>query len=93
MRGGAPAAHGSLVAKSLFMFGTSLIQAHSEQCFDFATGITIGHEPIPFAFSHEGETQTSGQNVHIYQLLQGNGGKDHRRFGVHDCSFIPRASP
>jgi hypothetical protein len=38
--------------------------------FDFATGITIGHKPIPFAFSHEGETQTSGQKVHIDQVLQ-----------------------
>jgi hypothetical protein len=61
--------------------------------FDFATGITIGHQPVPFAFSHEGETQTCGQKVHIDQVLQRNGGRDHRRFAVHDYSFIPRASP
>jgi hypothetical protein len=38
-------------------------------------------------------SRASGQKVHIEQLLQRNGGRDNRRFAVHDCSFIPGASP
>ena len=53
-------------------FGTHLFKLILSSVFDFANGIIIGHEPIPFAFIHEDEKQTSGQKVHIDQFLQRN---------------------